>query len=385
MTGTETPYACNVHAEGAIDLGGDNDAYAFALAVDSSIQAFTGPSIAGALSDTFLEIYDSLGVLIVSNDDARGLYSVIDASLPAGSYFLNVRAFGATQVGGYTLDLACEPSIPLAPVPEGAEPNGDPLGGGTPTATACFTLNTGDLDALGGDSDYYSFTLSGATTVRGATAPDGLTPVSDTTLELFDSAGVSIAFNDDGGPGLYSLIDASLAAGTYYFDVRAFGATQFGGYTLSIICGLPAPIVATYSTTTSSCVGTNGTPSLTAGDLEVLRLGSTMRVEIGNCPPSSVLIPFIGFSNTISGSGVPLPFDLAPLGAAGCTVDVDPAASFVAFADASGNYEWCLQIPAFASLAGIDIYQQVFVLDGNANGLGATTTNSGGGTVGNDL
>ena len=70
---------------------------------------------------------------------------------------------------------------------------------------------------------YYDFTISEATTVTFATN-SGADPylrlaIDDGSLDLTDK----IAYNDDGGPGLQSLIVANLAPGNYVLAVSGWG------------------------------------------------------------------------------------------------------------------------------------------------------------------
>jgi hypothetical protein len=91
----------------------------------------------------------------------------------------------------------------------------------------------------GGDYDWYTFTANaGDHLTIGTDQASGGQPTVDTVIELFgDDCTTSLAYNDDGGPGLYSLIefDASYT-GTYNLKVRAFGGTQTGFYLCFFTC-----------------------------------------------------------------------------------------------------------------------------------------------------
>lgn len=81
--------------------------------------------------------------------------------------------------------------------------------------------------------DQYSFTLLEDTTIDLGTDADplGLSGSTvDTELGIFDSSGIMIAYDDDGGPGLYSLIDDFfLTAGDYTAVVAGFGSNMAAG------------------------------------------------------------------------------------------------------------------------------------------------------------
>ena len=85
-----------------------------------------------------------------------------------------------------------------------------------------------------GDNDYVSFSANAGDAITIGTDADG-TPTVDTYMELFaDDCVTVLAFDDDGGPGLYSLISAFPApyTGTYIAHVRGFSGTAAGLYKL---------------------------------------------------------------------------------------------------------------------------------------------------------
>ena len=84
-----------------------------------------------------------------------------------------------------------------------------------------------------GDEDWITFTCTVGDLLTIGTDADGGLPTVDTVIELFDdSCANSLAFNDDGGPGLYSLIADFQApyTGTYNLKIRAFSSTSTGNY-----------------------------------------------------------------------------------------------------------------------------------------------------------
>ncbi len=248
-TSTATAMQCGSQGEGDVVVGGDQDWWSFGVSSASTLLITTGPGLSGpglpgALSDTVLELYDAAGTLLAENDDfggtqstsyrRRGTYSLLQVGVPAGTYYVNVRGFGSAQTGNYTLDVQCTGQQPY--FAEGPEPNGDPndpIAPGTPTPLPQLeSVVDGDI-SMAGDSDWYSFSIGAQTEVLIETGESGVAggSIGDSTLELFDSAGQSIAADDDGGSGAYSQIGISLAPGTYFIDVRGFG-TRFGTYRL---------------------------------------------------------------------------------------------------------------------------------------------------------
>ncbi|NNE09325.1 MAG: hypothetical protein HKN20_12260, partial [Gemmatimonadetes bacterium] len=84
-----------------------------------------------------------------------------------------------------------------------------------------------------GDVDWISFecTEGGFITI-GTDADPGL-PTGDTVIELYeDDCTTFLTSNDDGGPGLYSLISAYVApyTGTYHLKIRGFSSSSTANY-----------------------------------------------------------------------------------------------------------------------------------------------------------
>ena len=106
------------------------------------------------------------------------------------------------------------------------------------------TMSVGDTfsGALSesGDEDWIAVTLTAGEQYQFAL--DGVS-LSDPLVRLFDAQGNQIAANDDGGPGLNSLLTYTpTTTGTYFVVADAF-ATQFGSYTLTFTdsSSLPDP------------------------------------------------------------------------------------------------------------------------------------------------
>ena len=96
------------------------------------------------------------------------------------------------------------------------------------TSVAFPSATSGTIDP-GTDDDYFSFTLSTQTTV----IIDDADTAIDSQGWLYDSGGMRVTDNDDGGPGNAFRIERTLSAGTYYVRVRSFG-TATGDYILRV-------------------------------------------------------------------------------------------------------------------------------------------------------
>jgi V8-like Glu-specific endopeptidase len=95
----------------------------------------------------------------------------------------------------------------------------------TPGTASPFTVNTTQTHSmcLEGDVDWVIFYLAEESTLSVATS--GAT--GDTVLELQDSGFNVVGFDDDGGPGLFSLITGVYAAGTYYARAWEFSNDDY--------------------------------------------------------------------------------------------------------------------------------------------------------------
>ncbi|MEO0460739.1 MAG: PPC domain-containing protein [Myxococcota bacterium] len=110
------------------------------------------------------------------------------------------------------------------------EPN-DTLAEATPFPSNSGVL-TGRIDA-DGDIDYFSFSLETPAGVRIFTEGVSDECSLDTTLDLKDSDGDVIEFDDDGGTGLCSRIERVLFDGVYFIRVRSVFEDP-GDYTLHL-------------------------------------------------------------------------------------------------------------------------------------------------------
>jgi hypothetical protein len=145
------------------------------------------------------------------------------------------------------------------------EPN-DPCG--NDQAVNCGdVVDPGCIDELG-DHDWYVFDATADSTITCGTAESAGQPTVDTYIELYSSdCATRLAFDDDGGPGLYSLISEFVApyTGTYHLLVRSYGDYYTGCYMVFFECTPPPPTgaccfvdgscVVTYAT---ECAGAGG-------------------------------------------------------------------------------------------------------------------------------
>jgi len=121
------------------------------------------------------------------------------------------------------------------------------------------------------------------------------------------------------------------------------------------------------------CQGTAGIPVLRPTTPPVLQ--SNFDVALTNVPANPGLaVIATGFSYTSYGA-LPLPFDLEPLGGAGCQGYVAPDV-LQSGAAAGGVLSSTINLPNNSGLIGAEVYQQGFVLDPTTNVVGLVTSNA---------
>ncbi len=157
--------------------------------------------------DTIVDLLDAAGTQLVTNDDAQGrTNSLIAFTLPAaGTYTIVARNFGS-GTGAYTLSLQLAVMTPI---------------------TAGQTID-GTLSAPAGDR--YTFSASQGDTVTITLQSDNF----DTYLELFDTLGTRLEYNDDAGSVQTSQITYTVVQGGDYIIVARAYNTGTGSYTLTL-------------------------------------------------------------------------------------------------------------------------------------------------------
>jgi hypothetical protein len=188
----------------------------------------SGTSVTIALNgtgfDTYLELYSPDGSRLAHDDDGGpDLNSLISAqALPsAGTYVIVARGFsGAT--GSYTLSLSCSAGT------------GGGSSGGNRTPAAPTSLSYGSTvtdrvtDATG---DRWTFNGSSGDVVTVAMNSAAF----DTYLELYRPDGSRLAYDDDSGPGLNSLINGQALPGSGAYTIVARGYNGgTGDYSLTL-------------------------------------------------------------------------------------------------------------------------------------------------------
>jgi hypothetical protein len=154
----------------------------------------------------------------------------------------------------------------------------------------------------------------------------------------------------------------------------AFTPGRFACYNYSQSrTGFQFPLPGSFSPYGSGCQGTAGTPYLFAPQTPYA--GHDLPVIVANLLPAALPVIVLGISST-TWLGVPLPFDLAPLGAAGCTVLASadvllPATNF------NGTAYTTIALPANLVPSTLPAFHvQSFATDFAANPLGIVLSNA---------
>ncbi len=395
LTGVPTPITLGDTVAGELSSPTDSDWFTFTLTDRAIVQAICYddggvPQLDNVLlrfhQETAPGVFTALGTSSTIGTSHRAFNLGHPTTLAAGTYAIEVAAGTAAagtppldyvKTGKYALRTRLITMSSPSVIAEGPEPNNIPL------QVPFFSLG----DTLSGncsgqnEEDWWGFTISGPTTVAFMSDLAGTsTPIVDTTVKIYDENGTSITSASSGGPNSHGrLVHTLPRAGIYYFAVAGGVFAATGDYVVHTGSTEPMFVSATWSETppsTNACPGSNALrPSLRRAATEAPQVGSTFVVKVGNTLPNAIVVPFFGFSRTVANGSTPLPYDLAPLGAPGCFVRVDPAITTLVVTDGAGEGWIDFVLPTPLATRGTAWFMQALVLDATNNALGASVTN----------
>jgi len=119
----------------------------------------------------------------------------------------------------------------------------------------------------------------------------------------------------------------------------------------------------------AGCAGSAGVPVLANAPYSLPWIGDTARTRVSNLSP---ITPGAIFVTSLTPSF--LPMSLAPIGAPGCDLLLQPDVLTLAIASES-HADSAVSIPLSVSLAGLSIYQQAFPFEAGVNPLGMIASN----------
>lgn len=209
------------YREGVLSPAGDRDWYRVELSEGQGMRvSLTTVEGAEGLGDPYVAIRGADGAELAADDDGGdGLNAWLEFVAPsAGAYYVEARGFSEDAVGRYAVSL-----VPgeVGNSMEGAEY----LAPGYESRTSVI--------GAPGDADWYMIEMIEGRPYRFSLRGTGEDALADPVLTLFDSQGVQVAQDDDGGMGADSYLTfASATGGTYFAAVSAYGDNATGRYEL---------------------------------------------------------------------------------------------------------------------------------------------------------
>lgn len=274
-------------ATGEVETESDGDWFRFSVRSGQRYHITATGSGDSPLGDTVLRVVSRDGTELAVNDDAGDgtLNSALDFSPESsGDVFVEVKGFGDSYVGGYTVN-ATGARAPTDAVRSDRNTNAS-LTVGRDTA--------GTLD-FAGDKDWYRVHLQAGQSYRfSLNGGEGDGALGDPLIAIHGADGAEIATDDDGGPGLNSYLEFTApSSGTYFVEARAFDETAAtGSYVLSARAGDIPDDATTDAVLSADGDYRDGTLS-PAGDHDWYKIdltaGQGMRVSVNAAEGDNVL------------------------------------------------------------------------------------------------
>ena len=403
-TGTPTPFTPGDVLQGDLLSPTDVDFWQFTLTNRGYVQAATWddggiPQLDNVALRFYQEtspgVWAPLGTSNATNSASHRVTNLAHPGLlAAGTYAIAVQAGTAAagtapwdyvKVGTYSLRTALADMPGATVIPEQPEPNDN-------TTTPAGVFNPGD-DLLGsttgstGDGiDWYLFAVAGPTTFVAMAEGTGASPLSGSSLRLWDATGTTSLASGSGSSSTHGrLVYTIERAGLYHLQIAGATVSTAGDYVLHT--GATAPLYVSASTrtepaSTNACIGSNGLrPLLGTLSGETPAFGSTFVTRVERTLPNSFAAAFLGFSNTLAFGALPLPITLDfglpdSLGnPTPCDARVDPVVWVLVLTDAAGSAEYTFQFPYVAGDIGLKIHQQALCWDPTLNAFGFSVSN----------
>ncbi|MCR9245589.1 MAG: kelch repeat-containing protein [bacterium] len=129
------------------------------------------------------------------------------------------------------------------------------------------------------------------------------------------------------------------------------------------------PTPARFETAGPGCTGSSGQPELRRAGFSLPWVGDVFESAVTSTPASAATIFATGFE-AVS------PTALDPFGMPGCNLFVTLLETQFRIASSAGVATWDLRIPNSPTFAGVELAQQVLVLDPGVNAAGAVVSNA---------
>ncbi len=271
--------------------------------INSAWWSWTAPSSGffqvdtiGSNFDTWLSVFNPGSFTLIGNDDdsGPGVTSLYNLNATAGTtYPIAVDGFSNYSLGSINLNIA-----PTAP-PNDNFANRISLAGQTANATGSNIRATGELTepTQSGTTESVWWTWTAPTT--GNYTFDTIGSGFDTYLSLFTgvvdvSSLALVAVDDDGGPGVTSLITQSVTAGTTYQIAVDGWSSYTGQIALNIGPGLGPTVGAGNLPGTANADSIKGLPDSSAGNAanNTLKGGAAGDPLTGSPGADTLMLPF---------------------------------------------------------------------------------------------
>jgi len=160
------------------------------------------------------------------------------------------------------------------------------------------------------------------------------------------------------------------AQGGLVLEIVVYGQPP-GAYSLdaTFVCNSPTTLIGP-----TSCQQSSGLPlGIESATTQVL-WGRPWVARAFDAAPGSVVVLALGTQETGSWAGMNLPQDLGIIGASGCFVSIDAAATYFDFAQSDGSVTFPFFVPNNPQVLGEWIRFQAATFDPAANALGLVTS-----------
>jgi Bacterial pre-peptidase C-terminal domain len=210
------------YRDGALGAAGDRDWYRIDLKEGQGLRVGLAQTDAeGGIGDPLLVIYGPDGAELARDDDGgEGLNSWMEfQALATGPHFVEARSFSEDAQGRYALTITA-----------------GEIGGNAESAEALLPDGEGRVSSIGaaGDVDWFSIELVEGRPYRFNLDSAEPGQLADPVLKLYNSEGVEVAADDDGGTGANAYLTfAATSGGTYYAAASGFDNAT-GRYSLRV-------------------------------------------------------------------------------------------------------------------------------------------------------
>lgn len=184
---TYLPSGSSLAATGVIGLNGDRDVFAFVVGT-GPVALHVSPATTGPNLDLLIELYDSGGGLLATNNPPGELGASLNLTLTAGTYFLHVRGTGVGDplVAGYTAYASLGQYLLTGTVV-------DPSGHVPPVAVADANVVSGSVPLVVNFNGSGSFDPDGSITNHTWTFGDGTAATGATVSHTYATVGAYTA------------------------------------------------------------------------------------------------------------------------------------------------------------------------------------------------